>query len=255
MTDIVSGAVQAAHTPQAALRETPRADAKFYLVMVLISSAIIFMGFAPSFYLKSVIHAPPPLTLLTWTHGVVFTGWVAVFIAQSSLIVAGNTALHRQVGIAGAVLFGAMVSLAISTAITAGHLGHAPPGAPPALAFMALPLFAITGALILFLAAMWNRQRSAWHKRLILASFFIMTGPGTGRIAIPLGFAPQGSQIALVVAELLLLAAMLYDWREHGQVHRAYWLAVTVFTVMHIGVTWAFGSPALWMGFAKALTA
>jgi hypothetical protein len=258
MTDIASGAADRPHAPQVVAlhsRETPRADAKFYLVMVLISSAIIFAGFAPSFYLKSVIHAPPPLTLLTWTHGIVFSGWVLLFIAQASLIVVGKTAYHHQLGIAGAVLFGAMVSLAISTAITAGRLGHAPPGAPPALAFMSLPLFAITGALILFLTAMWNRQRSAWHKRLMLASFFIMTGPGTGRIAIPLGFAPQGSQIALIVAELLLAAAMVYDWRRHGQVHRAYWIAVAVFALTHIGVTWAFGGPALWTDFARAVTA
>jgi hypothetical protein len=258
MNDIARGAGERASSPHVVVapsREAPRADAKFYLTMVLVSAAIIFAGFAPSFYLKSVIHAPPPLTLLTWTHGIVFTGWVVLFITQAWLIVAGKTAYHRQLGIAGAVLFGGMVALALSASITAGRLGHAQPGAPPALAFMSLPLFAIAGALILFLTAMWNRQRSAWHKRLMLASFFIMTGPGTGRIAIPLGFAPQGSQIALIVAELLLAAAMVYDWRRHGQVHRAYWLAVAVFALTHIGVTWAFGGPALWMDFARAVTA
>ena len=257
MTDIVSdeGRVPSARVVALPARETPRADAKFYLAMVLISSAIIFAGFAPSFYLKSVIHAPPPLTLLTWTHGIVFSGWVLLFIAQAWLIVVGNTAYHRQLGIAGAILFGAMVSLAISTAITAGRLGHAPPGAPPALSFMALPLFAIAGAFILILVALLNRQRSAWHKRLMLASFFIMTGPGTGRIAIPLGLAPQGSQIAIIVAELLLAIAMAHDWRQHGQVHRAYWIAVAVFAVMHIGVTWAFSSPNVWLVFARSITA
>lgn len=236
-------------------RETPQADAKFYLAMVLVSAAIIFAGFAPSFYLKSVIHAPPPLTLLTWTHGIVFTAWVALFITQASLIVAGKPAYHRQLGIAGAVLFGAMVSLGLSTAITAARLGHIPPGAPPPLAFLSLPLFAIVAALVLVVAALYNRQRSAWHKRLMLASLFIMTGPGTGRIAIPLGFAPQGSQAAIVVAELLLVIAMTYDYRRHGAVHRAYWFVAAIFAVFHIGVTWAFQSPQLWTDFAKAITA
>ena len=258
MTDIAAGAVKRAYssrpTGAAPSREAQNADAKFYLTMAIISAVLIFLGFAPSFYLKSVIHAPPPLTLLTWTHGVVFTTWVAVFITQASLIVAGKTAYHRQLGIAAAVLFGAMVSLGISTAITAGRLGHIPPGAPAPLAFMALPLFAIAAALILVVTALWNRQRSAWHKRLMLASFFVMTGPGTGRIAIPLGFAPQGTQISIVVAELLLAVAMFYDYRRHGQVHRAYWVAVSVFAVMHVGVTWAFTSP-VWLGFAKMITA
>jgi len=256
MTDIAERAGNRARVSQAAVatREAPRADAKFYLAMVLVSTVIIFLGFAPSFYLKSVIHAPPPLTLLTWTHGIVFTGWVLLFITQASLIVAGKNAYHRQLGILGVILFGAMVSLGISTAITSARLGHAPPGAPEPLAFLALPLLAITGALVLVGAALWNRQRSPWHKRLMLASFFIMTGPGTGRIAIPLGFAPQGSQLAIIVSELLLVVAMVYDWRRHGEVHRAYWVAAAVFVVLHVGMMWAFGSPALWMDFAHAVT-
>ena len=66
--------------------EASDADAGFYLTMVLVSAVIIFVGFSPSFYLKSVIHAPPPLTQLSITHGLVFTAWTLLFIAQVSLI-------------------------------------------------------------------------------------------------------------------------------------------------------------------------
>jgi len=95
-------------------------------------------------------------------------------------------------------------------------------------------------------------QRSAWHKRLMLASVFIMTGPGTGRLAIPLGLAPYGSQISFVCAELLLAAAMIYDYRSHKSVHRAYWMAAAIFITLHVVVTWAFTSPT-WLAFAKAI--
>ena len=159
--------------------------------MVLVSAAIIFVGFSPSFYLKSVIHAPPPLTQLTIAHGLVFTAWILLFITQASLISRKQHALHRQLGILGAILYGAVASLGLSTAITAGRLGHAPPEAPPPLAFMALSLFIIVAALALVVIALWNRRRSDWHKRLMLASLFMMTGPGTGRIAIPLGIVAQ----------------------------------------------------------------
>jgi len=86
-----------------------------------------------------------------------------------------------------------------------------------------------------------------------LASVFIMTGPGTGRLAIPLGFAPYGAQIALVLAELLLAAAIIYDYRTHKSVHRAYWTAAALFITLHVAVTWAFTSP-MWLVFAKAVT-
>ena len=235
-------------------REAWNADARFYLSMGLVASLIVFLGFAPSFYLKSVIHAPtPPLTFLTVTHGLVFTAWMLLFITQSALIVAGKPAPHRQLGIAGAILFGVMISLGTSTAITAGRLGHAPPGAPTPLAFMSLPLMALVAATALVAAALWNRRRPDWHKRLMVAAVFIMTGPGTGRIAIPLGLAPQGTAVAFAVADVLLLVAVAYDYLAHKRVHPAYIAAAAVFGVMEAGVSWAFGSPA-WLAFAKTLT-
>jgi hypothetical protein len=227
--------------------------ARFYLTMSAISAALIFLGFAPSFYLKPVIHAPPPLTLLTITHGVVFTAWTLLFVTQSALIAYQKPAPHRQLGILGVLLFGAMVTLGYSTAITAGKLGHAPPGAPASLAFMALPLIGITGTLILVGLAVWNRRRSDWHKRLMLASLFTMTAPATHRLTIPLGFAEWGTWIALIAAEALLVAAMAYDYRASKRIHPAFWVGACVVAATHVGVAWAYSSPA-WLALATAIT-
>jgi hypothetical protein len=235
-------------------RETWNAGAGFYFAMALLSTAIILVGFAPSFYLKSVIHAPPPLSCLTVTHGVVFTAWMVLFVVQSGLIAAKRRAPHRQLGILGALLFGAMISLGYSTAITAGRLGHAPPGAPPPLAFMALPILVLTGAAALVVAALWNRRRPDWHKRLMLASIFVMTGPATGRLAIPVGFlAEQRTAISLALADLLLAIAIVYDVVQGKRIHAAYYVAASIFAVVNAGVFWAFGSPA-WMSIAKMIT-
>jgi len=257
MTETVQGA--SFSTPQdppiRAGREAWDAGAGFYLIMVLIASALIVVGFLPSFYLKSVIQAPtPPLTLLTVTHGVVFSAWLVLFIAQASLIAARRPAPHRQLGMLGVILFGAMISLGVSTAITAGRLGHTPPAAPPALAFMALPLSAMAGALVLVGAALWNRRRSDWHKRLMLAALISMTGPGVHRILVPLGLAEQAITLVFVTAYVLLAVAMAYDFKVGRRIHPAYHLAATVFVAVNVVVVWAFTSPA-WMDFAKAITA
>lgn len=257
MTDMAGkfAAAESSLSPETAVahNESRAADARFYLTMALISAAIIFVGFAPSFYLKSVIHAPPPLSLLTVTHGIIFTVWIATFVTQAALIATGRPALHRRLGVLAGLLFGVVVTLGFWTAITAGRLGHIPPGAPPPLAFMALPLFAIIAALFLVAGALWNRQDSAWHKRLMLASVFMMTGPGTGRIVIPLGLAPYGPQIAIVLAELLLAISMIYDFRSHKRIHRAYWVAAVIFATFHVAVTWAFVSPS-WLALARSIT-
>ncbi len=243
----------ARYSAKAVETEAWDADAGFYLTMVLVSAAIIFVGFAPSFYLKSLIHAPPPLTQLTIAHGIVFTAWILLFITQVALIARKQPILHRQLGILGAVLYGSVASLGLLTAITGGRLGHAPPEAPAPLAFMALGLFTIVAALALVVMALWNRRRSDWHKRLMLASLFMMTGPGTGRIAIPLGFATQEVAVGFFVTYLLLTVAILYDYRVHRHVHQAYWIAAGIFVVANLGVMWGFSSPA-WMAFAHAIT-
>ncbi|HKD20985.1 MAG TPA: hypothetical protein VKB71_03180 [Rhizomicrobium sp.] len=237
-----------------ASRSAVRAGTSFYLTMAIVSAVIVFVGFAPSFYLKSVIHAPtPPLTLLTIVHGVVFTAWMGLFITQSALISANNIALHRQLGMMGAMLMGAMLSLGYATALTMGRLGHAPPGAPAPLAFMALPLIGMTAIAVLVAMALLYRQKSAWHKRLMLAALFTMTSPGSARLFIPLGYGAMSTWFSLMISEGLLAIAMLHDWRTEDRVHPAYWVAAGVMAVVHISVAWAFTSPA-WLAFARAIT-
>jgi hypothetical protein len=249
----VTGALGASPQPPAAARQEAWNDgAGFYLTMSLVATALILLGFTPSFYLKSVIHAPPPLSILTITHGVVFTVWLAVFVAQSTLIATHQRMLHRQLGILGAILFGAMLSLGFSTAITAGRLGHTPPGAPPALAFMALPLIALTATAVLVVAALANRRRPDWHKRLMLASIFSMTGPGVHRLAVGLGFVEPAIPIVFAVGDLLLVTAIVYDVVRRRRLHPAYIAAAGVYAAVHVGVFWAFGSPA-WHTFAANL--
>ncbi|HEV2700758.1 MAG TPA: hypothetical protein VGV09_03945 [Steroidobacteraceae bacterium] len=117
---------------------------------------------------------------------------------------------------------------------------------------MALSFFEILGVLALVGLGLWNRRRSDWHKRLMLASLFIMTGNGTGRIAIPLGFASQEITIGFIVTYVLLAVVIGYDHRAHKRVHPAYWVAAAAVVVCHAGVMWAFGSPT-WLAFAKAI--
>lgn len=253
MTELAEGAVTAP-PPPAAARESWDAGAKFYLTMAAIAALIIIAGFTPSFYLKNVLHAPPPLSPLTIVHGVVFTAWVALFLVQAGLIAARRPAPHRQLGILGAVLFGVMVSLGVSTSITAARLGHVPPGAPAPLAFMALPLFAMGAAAVLVVGALWQRRRSDWHKRLMLASLFAVTGPGTHRLAVGAGLIEPAITLVFAVSWLLLGAAVVRDVMVNKRIHPAYHAAILVFLLMQGGVYWGFASPA-WMDFARAITA
>lgn len=235
-------------------RELAKTDSTFYLVMAVVPAVLLFLGFAPSFYLRGHIPAPvPPLSQLSTMHGVVFSVWIVAFIAQAALVRFNGLALHRQLGILLAVLFGAMFALGYSTAITAGRLGHAPPGAPEPLRFMALPLIGIASTLVLIAGALLYRRRSDVHKRLMLAAMLSMTGPGTGRLAIAAGHPGLQTHISFFGPLVLMGVCMAYDQLTKKRIHPAWWFAQAVNLITWALVLWAYGSPE-WLKLAHWLT-
>ncbi|MEN3952709.1 hypothetical protein [Iodidimonas sp. SYSU 1G8] len=224
----------------------------FYFSMAVLSAAIIFAGFAPSYYLKNVFQAPPPLSPLTSLHGIVFTAWTLLSVLQTGLIAVNRPGLHRNLGILGAVLFGVVIAVGVTTAIVAGQLGHVPPGAPPPLVFMALPLVAMTGVTILVLIALANRSRPGVHKRLMLAGFFLMTAPALHRLSLGAGYVEAGTWVSLIGPDLLLLGAALYDLVSRRRIHPAYLCSALIYAALNVAVIWAFSSPS-WLAFATRL--
>ena len=69
--------------------------------------ATVITGFAPTYYLKPLC-ATPALPLIH-IHGALFSAWVLLFAAQTSLVAANRTEFHKRLGIGGAVLAVAMV--------------------------------------------------------------------------------------------------------------------------------------------------
>ncbi|RAK69051.1 hypothetical protein [Phenylobacterium kunshanense] len=226
----------------------------FYVVVAALTALIIFLGFAPSYYLKPFIQAPPPLTPLSMTHGLVYTAWMVLFVIQACLVPARRIALHRQLGMVGAMLFGAMMVLGVSTAITAGRLGHAPPGSPPPLVFMALPLLGIPALIAVVGLALMMRRRRDWHQRLMTAGFIMIAQPAIGRFFIPAGVPQWQMHGSFVVIELMLLGVTLWDSRREGRVHPAWLVALGATGLFHLAVTWAFAGAGWWTALAAWLT-
>ncbi len=253
MTDTVVS--PAAVATAGGARSTDAREKRFFLILALIAAFAIVLGFLPSFYLKDVIHAPPPLQAMTWVHGVVFTAWLVLFITQVTLIDRGRPALHRRLGLVGAVLLGVVLAVGVMTAINAGRLGHMPPGVgSSALTFMSVPIGGIAGTAVLFLAALWNRAARDMHMRYMLAGFLTMTPPGTHRVIMGLmGFPNQALASSFIIMNVLLAVAMIYDVRLRGRLNRAYVWSALVYAAVNAFALWAYMSPATWLTMAHWL--
>ena len=62
-----------------------RYDRQFYTGMAIAAAVVVVIGFSPTFFLRAN-YASTPLPTYLIVHGVLFTTWIALFIAQTSLV-------------------------------------------------------------------------------------------------------------------------------------------------------------------------
>lgn len=188
----------------------------FYLSVAVAAALIVFAGFAPSFYLRAA--EAGPLKPLLLVHGLVFTAWLGLFVAQTALIPARKVIWHRRLGWAGLGLAAAMVVLGVMAGVDSLGSGSSPPGLDPRV-FAMLPFgdIAIFAGLIAWAAA--KRRKADWHKRLMVMATVSLMTPALARIIIPIG---GGAPLFLLLTALLVAGVIAFDWIAHRRVHPAY---------------------------------
>jgi len=232
--------------------QTLPGDHRFFSLMAIVTAATILAGFTNT-YVPKVVTGAPALPPIIHLHAVVFTSWLALFVAQTALVLRGRTALHRRLGVAGVVLAALMLVVGTATAIVVTRQGHhGIPGAefPDAGGFLLLNLCSIFVFAILVGAGWYFRRNLPAHKRLMLmATVGGLVGPGVSRL-------PYASGRPLVIAVLVLaflFAGPVYDLVTRRRVHLAYlWgglLAISTLppVVAQLSDTAAWHSIASWL--------
>jgi uncharacterized membrane protein YozB (DUF420 family) len=138
-----------------------RADDYFFAAMLLFIVPFVAIGFAHSYFLAGVFRAPLPSPLVH-VHGVVFTGWILILIAQIALVAFGRIRWHRRLGVVGMIDAALMVVVGLMTLFRAERR-HFAEDAIFTYDLLSLLLF---GVLVLW--AWIERNNVVAHKRLIL---------------------------------------------------------------------------------------
>jgi hypothetical protein len=159
-----------------------RFDHLFFSGMALLMLVTVFVGFAPTYYLAGIFHAPLP-NLLIHVHGAAFSCWILLLVTQTSLVAAGRVDIHRRLGIAGFLLACAMVVLGVLAATDSLVREAGPPGRDP-LFFYVIPLSNMLVFATLIFFAFRARSNPPAHKRLILLATLALL---VAAIAVGLG--------------------------------------------------------------------
>jgi hypothetical protein len=214
--------------------ERKASERKFYSRMALFLVAVVFIGFAPSFYLKDIVppypRPNPTLPPSVMFHGLMFTLWMALLVVQTQLVATRRTETHMKLGKAAMLIAIALIPVMYLTAIWAVPR-HSHPPFTDDLNWTAIPLAVIPAFAFLVYEAWRRRRESQWHKRLMLgATIMFAAGPGFSRIPL----APPtfwGFTIQLLAGTALLYAPLfIWDRRTQGKVHPATWTGYAVAT-------------------------
>ncbi|HEU4704825.1 MAG TPA: hypothetical protein VFS45_03855 [Sphingomicrobium sp.] len=214
-------------------RTSPRVGS-FYIAMAAIFAIIAFTGFAPSFWLRlpsGTFDGSPMLHL----HGLLFSLWTLYFLSQAILVANGRLRNHKAWGLAGIALATAMVFVGLAVAIAGleRRLGMGQGDAARAFAIVPVSSALLFGGLVT--AAMANLRRPEWHKRLMLLATASLLQPAIARYfflangkvdaAIRQAGPPPRIEFTMMsayVIEVLILAAVVYDWKARERLHPAY---------------------------------
>jgi len=196
----------------------PTTDDRFFVRGAIIMAIIIVAGFSTQYLMGRSTFAAPPLV---HAHAFIFMGWVAIYLTQNLLIGSGRVDIHRKLGwiavgwIFPMVLLGCLVTLAMV------RRGQVPFFFRPLqfLVFDPVLVFTFAG---LTIAAVTQRHRTDWHRRLHFCAMALLLGPAFGRLLpMPL-LQPWAWETIFVVSLIFPIVGILRDIRRSGRAHPAW---------------------------------
>lgn len=196
-----------------------RTDHDFFFVSAIVMAGIVFAGFGLQWLMgRSTFRAPAMLHV----HGLVFLSWTLFYVLQSGLVARGSVALHKRLGWLGTGLVTLMVPLGIGMTVAMTRRGATPFFFEPAY-FLIMNSVSVLTFAGLVAAAIVNRRRTAWHRRLMFCAQAFVIGPAFGRLLpMPL-LAPYAGWAVFAALMVLPAIGMWADRRRTGRVHPA-WL-------------------------------
>ena len=224
--------------PTATLRRSPVfASRRFFVWMGGACALIAIAGFVPTYW-APVASGRFDGSLVLHLHGLLFSAWPLLFIAQAALAATNRIERHRVLGYVGIALATGM--LFAGTIVVVGGLesGIAQGFEPQVRAFSIVPLSILWCFVAAVVAALANVRRPDVHMRLMLVATITLLTPAIARLFI-LVLAPPGSPgpgigepptvgfalMPSIVTDLLLVVPMVHDWRKHGRPHPIYFVS------------------------------
>ena len=223
--------------------------------------AIAMLATSTAGFIPSLVHPAgrrAPLSSLVTAHGIVFFGWLLIFLVQSTLVASRHVALHRKLGLASVLVLTLMIPLAYTTIVAMVRRGfdlsgdlridHDP------LYESIFPFSNVLIFSVLVIAALAYRRRPEIHKRLMLfANIELMPAPLAHLIGHTRWLASPPAAIVMIPISMFVIAAVARDVLLARRVHPLTWGLALLRLFSGPLEAGPIGSSAAWHQFASWL--
>lgn len=228
-------------------------DRRFYLGASVAAIALVFWGFAQSYYLK-LFFGTPELSPRLHFHGAVMSSWLIIFFVQAFLISSRRVAAHRRLGMVGLLVAVLVVILGTTTTFNAAarevglHSAEAEARVTVlGLEIVQMALFA--GFVALAIAV---RRRPDFHKRYMLLATACLLPSAFSRIPFNLTFMVSIFVSILILTNLSVIACIAADSYRYRRLHPAFgWGGLAFLASLNLAYVGAITS--VWLKFGTRL--
>ena len=197
-----------------ALKVSQVSERRFFAAMAVLFVATAVIGFGPnSVAILNGTKANPPFII--HLHAAAMTSWLALLMAQATLIANGNRRLHRKLGIVSVVLAPIMVAIMFVLAFPL------PEGREHVNAIAVIQVKRITLFSLFFTWAFLSRKSdTAAHRRLMFLATLVVLDAAFNRMTFLPAFGYENLIAVRHAWELVLLVPIAtYDLLTTGRLH------------------------------------
>lgn len=220
-------------------------DDRFFVRAAFVMAITIVAGFSFQYLMGRSTFASPVRVHL---HAFFFMGWVGIYLLQNIFVASERIEWHRRLGWIAAAWVVPMVIMGCVVTVSMTRHGTVPFFFRP-LQFLVFDPVAVLTFAGLTAAAVVNRRRTAWHKRLHYCGMTMLLTPAFGRLLpLPL-LQPWAWEAAYGAALLFPIAGIWADVRRSGRIHPAWHWGVGTILMSFIlveAITYSPVGPAIY---------
>lgn len=212
----------------------------FYFAMALATALIVVWGFSHTAG-GNLFHPAIPRPRILWVHAALFSSWVLVYIAQTTLVRVHKVSVHRTMGWFGVGLAAAMLVIGYATAIVMGRFDVRVLHQAGQAVFEVVPFVDITSfGVFVTLAVLWRRKPEL-HRRLFFIATCTLLSAAFGRFPYI-----ADHNLFYLGVDVMIALGLLRDWLVDGRVNKVYRVALPTLIAVHLWVLYMILHPPGW---------